>query len=265
MSEVTLQTPYSTPNSDVTTQTAAYPLSIEQALSRRYDFSILGLLGEAWRKTSGTKGIIWGGIFVFYAALSAVATILFIVMSLFGALGAVGLASIGGEGAAAAGIFGALGLMLIATLVILAVAYPFIAGINMIGIRQAAGQPVRFSEVFGHFNRTVPLLIAGILIGVLTQLGMMLLIVPGIYLSIAAVLTIPLVVERKLSPWQAFVVSCKAITQHWFKVFFLFLLMGAILVISTIPFGIGLIWTIPMFAVMIGVLYNTIFGVLPAN
>ena len=58
-------------------------------------------------------------------------------------------------------------------------------------------------------------------------------------------------------------VSCKAITQHWFKVFFLFLTMNIVVWISMLPLGIGLIWTIPMFIVMIGVLYNRIFGVLP--
>ena len=63
-------------------------------------------------------------------------------------------------------------------------------------------------------------------------------------------LAIPLIVERGLSPWQAMEASRKAITQHWFKVFGLFLLLG-------------LIWTIPLFVMVMGVLYRTIFGVLP--
>jgi uncharacterized membrane protein len=71
------------------------------------------------------------------------------------------------------------------------------------------------------------------------------------------------VVERGLSPWQALETSRKAISQHWFKVFGLFLLLGIIMGLSMIPVGIGLIWTIPLFIISMGVLYRTIFGVLP--
>ena len=64
--------------------------------------------------------------------------------------------------------------------------------------------------------------------------------------------------------WQALEASRKAITQHWFKVFGLFLLLGLITLISAIPLGIGLVWSIPLFVIAMGVLYRTIFGVLPA-
>ena len=111
--------------------------------------------------------------------------------------------------------------------------------------------------------RTVPLVITAIISMVLIYLGMILLIIPGLYLAIAYMLAIPLVVERGLSPWQALEASRKAISQHWFKVFGLFLLLGLITGISAIPLGIGLVWTIPLFTIAIGVLYRTIFGVLP--
>lgn len=77
-------------------------------------------------------------------------------------------------------------------------------------------------------------------------------------------LAIPLVVERGLTPWQALETSRKAITQRWFKVFGLFLLLGLITLVSAIPLGVGLVWTIPLFVIAMGVLYRTIFGVLPA-
>ena len=63
---------------------------------------------------------------------------------------------------------------------------------------------------------------------------------------------------------QALEASRKAITQHWFKVFGLFLLLGLIVMVSAIPLGIGLVWSIPLMVVAMGVLYRTIFGVLPA-
>lgn len=264
MNEVAIQNPYAVPSSDLMDKAApGQALSIEEALTRGYNFSISDLLGEAWRKTKGTKGIIWGGFFAFFGVLIGAQLAIYLLTLVLG-VGAVGLAALGGgEGAAVAGISGLILITLLSSLIMLAVTYPFMAGFNMVGIRQAAGQPVRFAEIFSHFNRTLPLLGAGILMTIVTVIGFALFVLPGIYLSIALLLTIPLVVERKLSPWQAMMVSCKAISQHWFKVFFLFLAMNIILWISMLPLGIGLIWTLPMVMVMIGALYNTIFGVLP--
>ena len=264
MNEATIQNPYAMPGSDLLDQAQpGQPLSIEAALTRGYDFSITALLGEAWRKTKGTKGIVWGGLFVVIGVMIGAQLALYLLSFILG-LGAFGLAALGGdEGAAMAGVASVLLLTLLGSIISMAITYPFMAGFNMIGIRQAAGQPVRFAELFSHFNRTLPLLGAGILMTLALIIGFALFVLPGIYLSVALLLTIPLVVERRLSPWQAMVVSCKAVTQHWFKVFFLFLAMNIIVWVSMLPLGIGLIWTLPMVLVMIGVLYNTIFGVLP--
>lgn len=267
MSDVIVQNPYAMPVSELQERAApGQAPSIEEALNRGYNFSIGELLGEAWNKTKGTKGIIWGGFIVFYGAMIAACLVLFLVMSVFGTLGALGLASLGGDssgGMLAAGALGAILLIVLFSLALMAVVYPFVAGINMVGIRQAAGQPVRFAEVFSHFGRTLPLLLAAILMSILISIGYSLFILPGIYLSIALMLTIPLVVERKLPAWQAIVTSCRAINQHWFKVFFLYAALGIILFLSMLPLFIGLIWTFPMFIVAQGILYRTIFGVLP--
>lgn len=264
MTEVAIQNPYSVPGSELMEKAApGQALPIEEALTRGYNFAIFDLLGEAWRKTKGTKGLIWGGFFAYLGVLIGAQMALYLVTLILG-VGAFGLAALGGgEGAAMAGVAGLLLITIISSLLMLALTYPFMAGFNMIGIRQAAGQPLRFAEIFSHFNRTLPLLGAGLLTTIAIVIGFLLFVLPGIYLSIATLLTIPLVVERKLSPWQAMLVSCKAISQHWFKVFFLFVVMNIILWISMLPLGLGLIWTLPMVIVMIGALYNRIFGVLP--
>ena len=251
MSDISSSNPYAAPASALqeTPRDSQVP-NIEEALSRGYDFTISDLLSEAWQRVKGTKGIIIGGFVVFYAVLLVAS---FLIGGFFGILGVVSdspMLSVVVE--MVVGIFAS------------ALAYPFMAGINMIGIRRAADQPISFNDIFSHFGRTVPLVITAIISMLLIYLGMILLIIPGLYLAIAYMLAIPLVVERGLSPWQALETSRKAITQHWFKVFGLFLLLGLITGISAIPLGIGLVWTIPLFTVAIGILYRTIFGVLPA-
>lgn len=252
MSDTLSTNPYAVPTSELQeTPNSDHAPSIEQALSRGYDFSISALISEAWQLTKGTKGIIVGGFLIFYV-------VMFVAMFVIG--GALGIFTVFSNNLALI-IIG----QIVTTVLASAVTYPFIAGLNMIGIRRAAGQPFSFNEIFAHFGRTVPLLIAAVLMMLLIYLGMILLLIPGIYLAVAYMLAIPLIVERGLSPWQAMEASRKAITQHWFKVFGLFLLLGLILAISAIPVFIGLIWTVPLFVMAIGVLYRTIFGVLPAT
>ncbi|MGE8295542.1 MAG: hypothetical protein ACN6PH_08355 [Pseudomonas sp.] len=250
MSDVITPNPYAAPASDLQQSPTGQVPSIEEALARGYDFSIGELLSESWSKVKGTKGIIIGGFLVFYVVLLAATFILGGVVGIFGALSdSIALVFVG---------------EILISLLASALAYPFMAGINMVGIRRAAEQPLSFNEIFSHFGRTVPLIITAVVMMLLIYLGMFLLLIPGIYLGVAYLLAIPLVVERGLSPWQALEASRKAITQHWFKVFGLFIVLGLIIMVSAIPLGIGLVWTIPLMVVAMGVLYRTIFGVLPA-
>lgn len=245
--------PFAPPSSQLlhTSPPAQAALSIEEALSRGYDFSIGNLLGEAWRNTSGIKWPVIAGFLAFYALMFVGA---FVLAFLLAAAGLITRDSM---------IAGPLGQMLI-SLVAGALSYPFFAGILMIGIRRAAQQPVGAGMVFGYFGRTLALAVTGLLITLLVYLGSLLLILPGIYLAIAYLLAMALVVERGLSPWQAMEASRKAITQHWFKVFGLLLLLSLILLVSALPLGLGLIWTLPLSVAAIGVLYRDIFGVMPA-
>ena len=58
MSDTLAQNPYAAPGSALQEQHGNQVPSIEEALSRGYDFSIGGLLSESWGLLKGTKGII---------------------------------------------------------------------------------------------------------------------------------------------------------------------------------------------------------------
>ena len=250
MHDSTAPNPYAAPVSNLQEVSSSQTPTIAEALNRGYDFRIGDVIGESWRLVKGTKGIIFGGLVIFYV-------VMFVATSVLGALfGAIGLLS---EASLSAILVGQFVISVLAS----ALTYPFLAGVNMVGIRRAANQPVSFNEVFSGLGLFVPLLITAVVMTVLVYIGSLLLLLPGIYLGVAYMLAMPLVIERGLSPWQALETSRKAISQHWFKVFGLFLLLGIIMGLSMIPVGIGLIWTIPLFIISMGVLYRTIFGVLP--
>ena len=71
--------------------------------------------------------------------------------------------------------------------------------------------------------------------------------------------TIPLVIVKRMGIWLAIKLSYRAMWQHGFKVLVLYIMMMIIGFISSIPFGLGLIWTKPMFSAMTGILFRDIF------
>lgn len=268
MQEISAQNPYSAPQSNLQSSPPALAVpSVDEALARGYDFGIGALMGEAWQRTKGTKGLIIGGFLVFYAAMFALVNVLSIILAVVGVAGIAGAGLLAGEDAGGGLAVGAMIAFVLGSFVIgmlaAALTYPLLAGVNMLGIRRAADQPLRFNEIFSHFGRTLPVVICVLLSSLLITLGYCLFVLPGIYLTVAYMLAVPLVVERGLSPWAALEASRKAITQHWFKVCALLLIVGVLATLSVFTLGIALIWLLPWAIVCLGVLYRTIFGVLP--
>ncbi len=219
---------------------------LEAGIAGQYSFQIGEVLSEGWAKVNGAKGAIFGGVFAMYA-------ISFLIMLIGGML--VGLLGLNENGMMLA-IISQLGLQLIYT----ALTVVLTAGIMMMGVRQAADESINFSMLFDGIAKVKPLLIAMILQTIIVIIGFLLLIIPGIYLSIAYGLTYPLIMDKDLGPWEAMEASRKAIHHSWFQVFGLSFVMGLIFMVSAIPLGIGLIWTIPMGTIVLGVVYRIIFG-----
>lgn len=149
---------------------------------------------------------------------------------------------------------------LIVGIISIPVIVPLLVGIMMMAIKHSRGETIDFKSVFNYYHLTGILSLAGILVYIMTMVGLMLLILPGLYLSIAYTFTMPLIVDKNMGVWDAMELSRKTVTKHWFKVFGLVLLLGIIALISAIPLGAGLIWTVPlMFMTLYGLLYPVMF------
>lgn len=212
----------------------------------QYGFSITGLLREAWVQTKGVKGAIWAGSAIMYLAVIVIV-----------AGGALLLPQSGSSG------WNPLGMVvdLLFQLANSAVMVLFSAGLINMGLRKVAGEAVGWRMVFDGFPVAANLVVAGILQTLLILIGFLLLILPGIYLSVGYCLAIPLIIDRKMSPWQALETSRKAVHGEWWKIFGLFIAMGLLAFVASIPLGIGLIWVWPMWIVLIALVYRALFGI----
>ncbi len=137
---------------------------------------------------------------------------------------------------------------------------PLMAGIIMLAIKYSRDENIEFKAIFDYYHLTGKLSLAAILIHIMTIIGIILFIIPGIYLSIAYIFTLPLIVDKGMDAWEAMELSRKTVTKHWFKVFGLMFILSVAMLLGTLAFGIGLIWAVPlMFITMYGLLYPLIF------
>ena len=211
-------------------------------VSTRSDFSILGVIKDAWRETKGAKAPILAGTIV-----------MCLVMFVIGAAGTF----LGIDPTTMTGVV--ISMAVQALLTFLSVI--FTAGLLYMGVRKVSGDDISWKMVFEGFSYTGQIVLATLLQTILIGIGLLLLVLPGIYLIVGYGLTLPLILDRKMSAWEAMETSRKAIHKVWWKVAGAFFLMSCIYMVSTIPLGIGLIWTVPMFAVLIGVVYRCLLGV----
>jgi hypothetical protein len=212
------------------------------AYSLGSEFSVGAVLKEASILTRGAKGAIWGGLIVMYLVVFVLAAGGYFLIEIFGASPDTQMVGLGGNAVLelANTIFSIL----------------FTAGLMNIGVRRVAGKDFSWKTTFSGFAKFGKVVIAGLLMTIMLGIGFLLLVLPGIYLLVGYSLALPLILDRNYGVWEAMEGSRKAIHKKWWKVFGLYLIMYLIFLVSLIPLGLGMIWTVPMFFVLAGVLYR---------
>ncbi len=208
-------------------------------------FTVTTLIKDAWYYSKGVKGSIWAGLAVTYVVLFCVAFVSFF----FNMKVLSGLES--------------MSAMLVESgiqILISFFSFIFWAGVLMIAVNRVGQQYFSWKMVFSPFKRFGAMVVLAILQTIMLTIGFCLFIIPGIYLSVGYILAIPLVFIQGLSPWQALETSRQVVHKRWWTVFFALIVMSLIVSLSAVLLGVGLIWTVPMFTVMIGVLFYHLCG-----
>lgn len=95
-------------------------------------------------------------------------------------------------------------------------------GLYFVCLRRMRGEPATVGDVFIGFKQACPqLILVGVLSSILSGLGSLLCLLPGLYLWVAWSLALPLVLDQRLEFWSAMELSRKMTTRVWFQVFLL--------------------------------------------
>ena len=81
---------------------------------------------------------------------------------------------------------------------------------------------------------------------ILIILGLLLLVVPGVYLMVGYILAPWFVLDRRVGFWEAMQLSRRTVQPHWFELFGLFLMIILINLLGALALGVGLLVTIPV-------------------
>ncbi|MFV2032765.1 MAG: hypothetical protein ACC663_09735 [Gammaproteobacteria bacterium] len=246
-----MNTIYATPEADLRDDSPSDRAggSVEAAIAGDIEISMSKTMGEAWRNLKGFKFKTLIALLL-YMLVAIVASLLSIPV-IFG-LGAIGADQ------NSATIVGSL-IQMVASLAIM----PMFIGIHIMGMRHAENKSVSVGSIFGYFNRAPRVILCYLLMTIMIMLGMVLLILPGIYLMFAYMFALPLVVEKNMPAWRALETSRKALTRKWFSIFGVLLLIGLVNSLAILTLGIAWVWTIPWSVLTMSMIYTRLFGAEP--
>lgn len=231
---------------------------IENALKGNYKIDVALVLKEAWHKTMQSRLSINMGLF-FVLMLGSVFSVL-------------SSNYLGGFEE----IFKDPKALLILNTVVTVVISPFLAGVEMMGVFHAVGIKTEPKLVFSFLNRGSWVVLCALFTSALTSLGLDLFVIPGLYLLVALSLTMPLVVEKRLSPFTAVTLSVKAMRFQWFNICAVYLAILLSFVLLALPLLlisnselaiVGMIgflfvssYLAPWFYNAKGIIYREVFG-----
>ncbi|MCG3863721.1 MULTISPECIES: hypothetical protein [unclassified Photobacterium] len=138
---------------------------------------------------------------------------------------------------------------------------PLYVGVSLMALNHAVGLPSKPSQIVKGFSFTIVSLITMLLLSSIQGLGSSLFPLVGLFLTMALSMAILLVCEKKVSPIKAIQYSFMATIRKVLPMTAIYIVIMLMFFISIATAGIGLIWTLPFFFNVKGIIYRNMFGV----
>jgi hypothetical protein len=145
-------------------------------------------------------------------------------------------------------------------LISLALTAPLGAGFYVVSAKLMQRRPPVFQDFFTGFQLFLPLVLLSVVSGLLTILGFILLVLPGIFLMVCYLFASMLVIDQRLDFWPAMELSRRTVQTQWFGFFIFFLLIMLINLGGALLLGVGLLVSLPVSACAVAAAYADIFG-----
>lgn len=134
------------------------------------------------------------------------------------------------------------------------------AGYFIVAFRIMKGRAHEFSDFFQGFRNFLQIFLVSLVGSLITIIGLVLLIIPGIYIGVCYLFGMCFVIEKRLDFWSALEASRKIVSRQWFSIFGFLLVIILINLGGALFCGIGLLVTVPWTACAIAAAFEDIVG-----
>jgi hypothetical protein len=142
-----------------------------------------------------------------------------------------------------------------------AVGIVLMAGLDYMFLRRIRGEQIQIGDLFAGFNTAfLHLVLAGLVKWLLTSVGLILCILPGIYLAVGYVFVLPLVIDKQMEFWPAMEVSRQVVHAHWWSIFLLTIVLVLVVCAGFLACFVGLLVSIPVATAAMMYVYEDLFG-----
>lgn len=122
----------------------------------------------------------------------------------------------------------------------------FIVGFYLVGNKISQGDYFDFQNYFDGFKYWLPVVIVNLFTGLLSVVGLIFLIVPGIYLLVSYMFSLLFVIFGGFDFWESMEYSRKLVTANWWKFFAFGLVLLLINLAGLLALIIGVFITVPV-------------------
>lgn len=123
---------------------------------------------------------------------------------------------------------------------------PLYSGFYLVANKISQKQQVVYPDFFKGFNFYIPVFSIWLIGQILTAFGLVLFIIPGIYLAVAYSFSVLMAIFGGFDFWTAMEESRKLITVRWMKFFLFTLIIIVINVLGFLTIGLGLLVSVPV-------------------
>lgn len=138
---------------------------------------------------------------------------------------------------------------------------PLMGGLYHYFLKKIRGQPVVLGDAFAGFTTAfLQLFLLYLVSGILTSVGLILCLIPGIYLAVSYYFIFPLMVDRRLEFWPAMEISRRVVTKIWWQVFAFMLILGLVNLLGALALCVGIFVSFPVTIAATAYAYESIFN-----
>jgi len=138
---------------------------------------------------------------------------------------------------------------------------PIVVGYYVLAHMVNNNRNVEFSDFFKSFDKFIPLLLLNLLISLVIFLGLIFLVIPGIYFAVSYLFAHFFVWFYNVDPSEAVRLSRKTVSGNFGQIFLLCLLLGGINLLGILALGVGILVTLPFSYCVVYAAFDDIIGI----